>query len=163
MPRSARTLLALSLLAITALPAAGQTGSRLWGGVGAALGTPGIGLVFDGSLASGVSLWQARIALHAPFMSTDPDDPVLSEFAVMAGRGRGLGNGIYGSVAGGLALVSGERSAEDTFETVGIAAEARIIAPRIPRLAIALQGNLNPERSFAALVGSIQLGGAPYW
>lgn len=160
MPRLLSLSLLTVLLALAPVPGSAQSGNRLWGGLGAALGTPGIGVVFDGSLLRAETLWQARLAVHAPFMSADYRDPFLTEAAVMVGRGgRTLGN--WGSVAAGLAVVSGERSSEDTFETVGLAGEARLISQRFPRIGVALGTNLNSEASFAALTLSLQLGRVP--
>lgn len=135
----------------------------IWGGAGLSLGTAGIGAGLDLSVLSDDRLWSGRLTFQGTADmggNLDAEQVLVSELAVMYGRGRRVAGGNWGSVSAGLALVAGDRE-DEAFETVGIPLQAQLISRRMPHLGATLAANLNTEAPFAAFILSLQVGRVP--
>ena len=137
----------------------------VWGALGIALGTVGLGLQLDLSHHRDGTLWKARWATQYNFAhSTERPMLSVSELGVLIGRGRPVSSN-WGSLSVGLAAVSGDRGSMATpsgFTTVGLVGEAQLISGRWPHISLTFGGNLNPEHSYAGGALSLVLGRLPW-
>jgi hypothetical protein len=169
MPLKPALVIALTGVCL-AVPAAGQEvpyepGPRriVRGGIGAGIGSAGLGVGVEVAVHSGERLLKGRLTAHDNLGGGwAPGQPAetISELGVLYGRGHRYRNN-YGLVAAGVALVTVDRTAGSST-TVGIPVEAQLISARLPRVGVGVIGNVNPVRPFAALMVSLQLGGVPY-
>lgn len=133
-------------------------------GLGLLAGTAGLDPALDLSLNSGQRLYRFRMTVHDNSignMGGGPTDRLgIFETALMLGRGRRFVRN-YGSVAGGLALVTLEDDADHGHTTIGVPVEAQLISGGPLRLGATLAGNLNLKEPFAAFILSVQVGRVP--
>jgi hypothetical protein len=164
MVATAAALLIMSASLHAQKPVPEAAAERYWrGGVGILAGTAGLGPSLDVSLNTATRLYRARMTVHENTIgaTTYRERYTLSETALMVGRGRRFTRN-YASVAAGVALVQ-RLDDDETRETttVGVPVEAMLVSGAMPRIGIALIGNVNANRPFAAVVVSLQFGRIP--
>lgn len=133
-----------------------------WAGIGANVGTPGLGIQADFSRASG----EGRMLRVRGNVQSDlgiPETSVL-ELSVMTGRGRiCCGGRQWGAYAIGGGIVGGSKGLPvEDFTTVGLAGEIMLVTGKIPHMNFSLMGNLNPKVPWIGANIAILIGRMPF-
>jgi hypothetical protein len=132
-----------------------------WGGLGVAIGTPGLGVQIDATLRNDDRVMRGRLLAIGGAVDSDQRTVFVTELAGMYSVGTRFGRSAnWYSAAAGLALLTGDRD-EEEFTTIGVPVELQAISRRSPHLGATLMANLNAEIPFIAATLSLQLGRVP--
>lgn len=168
--RAVLRLAGVAAITLAPAPAAAQVPvspagiSATWVGLGAAIGTAGIGLQLDLSRYRQARLLRLRLGTHTTgFMATTArDEALVSEVSLLAGRGAPCCGSNWGAWALGGGIVSVDRGDEGSATTLGVAAELFMISGRFPNIVASAFGNLNPQRPFAGIGLALAIGRMPF-